>query len=287
MNSSRVAAIYGSNHPLIEIIDYLLRGVGAIPGTFSAGFSAASVTAPADAAPGATSSYVIAICKGTMAPFEQIAVAFTGRVLADNADYAVLSVDKYHNGAYVETVGTLSTQTITREAYTTYDLSLSPNITYADGDVIVLSVAKNGAGVSLPVYTISGKLAPHNQVPRGAASLVPSPLRARGFFVSVVLRTTRSPEDHEVAGAGVVVEDESPAVCVESRDVVTDLRDFVLSRCGRIVGVRDVRVLEVAGCDDEHAGSVKSCIHYRTCTCRSWLSQTSREARRQGHDSSH
>lgn len=252
MNSSRVAAIFGSNHPLIEIIDYLLRGVGALPGTFSAGFSAATVTAPADAAAGALSSYVITICKGTMAPFEQIAVAFTGRVTADNANYAVLSVDKYHNGSYVETVGTLSTQSITREAYTSYDLSLNPDITYADGDVLVLSVDKQGAGVSLPVYTISGKLAPHNQVPRGAASLVPSPLRTRGFFVSVALRTTRSPEDHEVAGAGVVAEDESPAVRVESRGVIADLRDFVLSRCGRIVGVRHVRVLEVAGCDDEH-----------------------------------
>jgi hypothetical protein len=157
MNSSRVAAIYGTNHPLIELLDYLLRGVGSLPGTFSAGFSAATVTAPADTAAGAISSYVITICKGTMSPFEQIAVAFTGRVTADNANYAVLSVDKYHNGSYVETVGTLSTQSITREAYTSYDLSLNPDITYADGDVLVLSVTKQGAGVVLPVYTISGK----------------------------------------------------------------------------------------------------------------------------------
>lgn len=252
MNTSRVAAIFGTNHPLIEILDYLLRGVGAIPGTFSAGFSAASVTAPADAAPGDLSSYVITICKGTMSPFEQIAVAFTGRVTADNANYAVLSVDKYHNGAYVSTVGTLSTQLNTYEANTSYDLALTPGVTYADGDVLVLSITKQGAGVSLPVYTISGRLAATHQVPRGAASLVPSPLRARGFFVSVVLRTARPTEDHDVAGSGVVVEDELPSVRDAGRDDRLDFCDFVLSWCRRVVGVRHVGVLEVAGCDDEH-----------------------------------
>lgn len=175
MNSSRVAAIFGTNHPLIEIIDYLLRGLGAIPGTFSAGFSAASVTAPADSAPGAISSYAITICKGTMSPFEQIAIAFTGRVVADNANYAVFSVDKYHNGAYVSTVGTLSTQLNTYEANTSYDLALTPGVTYANGDVLVLSVTKQGAGVSLPVYTLSGRLARTTRFP--GAQRPSSPLR--------------------------------------------------------------------------------------------------------------
>lgn len=157
MNSSRVAAIFGGNHPLIELLDYLLRGVGALPGTFAAGFSAATVTAPADSAPGATSSYVVTICKGTMLPFEQLEVAFTGRVLADNTNYAVLTVDKYHNGAYVSTIGTLSTQTDTYEADTSYSFAVTPGITFADGDVVKLNVAKSGAGVSLPNYAISGK----------------------------------------------------------------------------------------------------------------------------------
>jgi len=185
MNSSRVAAIFGTNHPLTEMIDFLLRGIAALPGTFFAGFSAASVTAPADTAAGAISSYVITICKGTMSPFEQIAVAFTGRVTADNTNYAVLSVDKYHNGAYVSTIGTLSTQTNTYEANTSYDLAITPGITFADGDVVVLSVAKNGAGVALPVYTLSGRLGLLAQ-PDSPGRSVPRPLSAAypGLFAS-------------------------------------------------------------------------------------------------------
>lgn len=183
MNSSRVAAIFG-NGPLIELLDYLLRGVGSIPGTFSAGFSAATVTAPADTAAGAISSYVITICKGTMSPFEQIAVAFTGRVTADNNDYAILSVNKYHNGAYVSTVGTLSSQLNTYEANTSYDLALTPGVTYADGDVLVLSVTKHGAGVALPNYSLSGRLATPTRFP--GAQRPSSPLRCvPGVFYQI------------------------------------------------------------------------------------------------------